>query len=469
MKSRFRYGRFLFLFIPWILSLLFAGAPLISYLLAWSGSFLIFYLSMSGYIKPIPNDLTFAGQLMRPLFLIQIIFAGYMCSTSIFYFLNTYFNLEETLSSVNVRQLELVAQCQRYYCLAHAALVTGILFSMKYPIKHVYNLKYKDMPAFLRNMAFICILAAFLFNVIPGLSQFYYQVTSLGFIAGTLALALAIPIKKPGNIALCGALYLFNFYQALLTGFKEPIIINILVLGFFLYPFYKKVITLIFVPLLLLVFLLLPTYNRVFRERAWNGEESVEDASQAAFLETTGDAHNESFERTNWEFLTERLSEIKMFTQYVRSTPDMIDYYGLEIVKQSVTSIIPRILWPEKPITEDLAMERVYSAGVIDAGSNVSAKPAVVVDAYLSGGILGILITFLIYGALAQYISLKAEQLFGSYLTGTALIYSGLFQILWRGLNFEFLVNSVFWSFITMWIIFAIFRLTKILSKANLG
>ncbi len=469
---QFKYERYLILFIPWILSLLFINFPELSYLLAWLGSFFIFYLSMSGYIKPIPNDLSFAEQIMRPLFLTQFIFAGYMCITSIFYFLNTFLNFEETLSPVNIHQLELVAQCQRFYCLAHAALATGILMVMKYPIKPVYKIKYTYMPTFLINTALFLLPISFLFSIIPGLNQLYYQVTSLSFIAGTLALALAlgIPTRKTGNMVLCGFLYMFNFYQALITGFKEPIIINILVLGVFLYPFYKKAILLIFVPLLILLFLYLPTYNRVFRERAWTGEESVEDATQAALIATTNDGNDgndddDDFEKTNWEFLTGRFSEISMFTQYVKSTPDMVDYYGLGIIKQSITLIIPRILWPEKPITEQLSMERVYNAGVIESSSNVSAKPAVIVDAYLSGGKFGIFLTFLIYGVLAQYISSKAEKLFGGYLLGTALIYSGLFQVFWRGLSFEFLINSIFWSFVTMWVIFALLRLTKILNK----
>jgi len=67
------------------------------------------------------------------------------------------------------------------------------------------------------------------------------------------------------------------------------------------------------------------------------------------------------------------------------------------------------------------------------------------------------------YGAIAQLISMKAEELFGGYLLGTALIFSGLFQIFWRGLSFEFIINVVFWSFVTMLVIFRIMRMRNIL------
>jgi len=108
-------------------------------------------------------------------------------------------------------------------------------------------------------------------------------------------------------------------------------------------------------------------------------------------------------------------------------------------------------------------MQRVYDAGVVHRGSNVSAKPAFVVDAYLSFGGVGVFAFLFLYGALAQLISIKAEKLFGGYLLGTALIFSGLFQIMWRGLSFEFIINTIFWSYISMLIIQKIMVMTNVL------
>ena len=152
-----------------------------------------------------------------------------------------------------------------------------------------------------------------------------------------------------------------------------------------------------------------------------------------------------------------------MFTKYVKSTPANVDFYGTQLLKQSAIAIVPRIFWPTKPITEDLIMERVYNAGVVNRGSDVSAKPPYIVDAYLSDGALGIFMYLFAYGAIAQLIAIKAEKLFGGYILGTALIFSGLFQIFWRGLSFEFLINSVFWSYISMFLIFRLLRSRGIL------
>jgi hypothetical protein len=470
MSSKVKTDQFVLLYIPWILSLLFNAVPVISYLIAWFGSFYIFFLTIGGHVKPIPNDRVFGEQLMRPLFLNQIIFAGYMSCTSIFYFLDVlgYVNFTSPVSGfyVDTNLLALVAQCQRYYCLGHAAFVTGILFFMKYPIKQEYFIQKSDIANLLLTIALVTLPMSILFKSLPGLSQFYVQLRSLSFIAGTLALAFAIPMKKPTNTLICGFLYFSNASAALLSGFKEPVIISVVVLGVFLYPFYKKAVLVTFIPLILALFMLLPTYNRIFREKAWSGEESTEDASQLALDAVTEKALSDNNEDTsNWGFLTGRLSEIGMFTQFVSSTPEKIEYYGLDLVAQSVTVIVPRALWPDKPSTEELIMERVYNAGVINRASIVSAKPPFVVDGYLSGGSLGVFISLLIYGAAAQLISLKAEKLFGGYLLGTALIYSGLFQILWRGISFEFVTNAVFWSYISMLIIAKAFRSFNILKE----
>jgi len=457
----------LILYIPWALSVLFKAEPEYSYIIAWLGSFFIMYMTISGNIRPLPTDRSIAEQLMRPIFIVQIIFAGYMCLTSIFYFFSVLgydnFNKPDTYHLVDTYQLNLTAQCQRYYCLGHAALATGILFFMKYPVKRKYYFDQDKLTEILIMFALISFPLSEVFLRVPGFSQFYFEFNPLSFITGTLALAFAIPQKNVRNTMICITLYFFNFYQALNSGFKEPIIISVLVLGIFLYPNYKKIVLTIFVPLLFLLFLLLPTFNSIFRQNAWSGDINADDATELALKTTLND--NSGISKTNWEFLTSRLSEISMFTKYIESTPKNVPYYHTQLLKQSAEAIIPRVFWPSKPNTEDLIMERVYDAGVIYRGEEVSAKPPFIVDAYLSYGPVGIFIFLFIYGAFAQSISCKAEELFGGYILGTAVIFSGLFQLMWRGLSFEFIINTVFWSYITMFIIFKIMRSKNILNE----
>lgn len=470
MTKGISYERLIALYIPWGLSMVLKGDPSLSYIIAWLGSFYIFALTLSGWVKPLPTDLSFGEQLMRPIILVHIIFAGYMACTSIFYFFNLlgYENFEKvsTFYVIDYNKLLTFAQCQRYYCLGHAAFVSGILVFMKYPEKQKFTFDPGRTASLLFFTAIISFPAYIVFNRVPGLSQFSNQFSTLSFIAGTLALAFAIPEKKLWNTVICVILYFSNFYTALTSGFKEPIIVSVMVLGIFLYPNYKKVVLVIFIPLLLILFTLLPTYARIFRENAWSGDVSGDAASQLALDAALGNGADDDVTDTNWSFVVYRLSEVDMFTGFVESTPDKVDFYGFDIIKQALTVIVPRIIWPGKPSTEDLVMERVYASGVIRRGSRVSAKPAYIVDAYLSYGQIGIFVGLFFYGMLAQLISQKAEELFGGYLLGTALIFSGLFQIFWRGLSFEFIFNTIFWSYVTMLLIHFFLKSKNILQPA---
>jgi hypothetical protein len=411
--KRGSFEKYFILYLPWVIAMLFRYDPEISFMISWLGSFVIFYLSLSGWVTPLPDDLSIAEQLMRPIFLVQIIFAGYTCCTSIFFYLDVLgyqdFHKVTRYYLVDFQKLQLTAEIQRYYCLGHAAFVTGLLASMRYPVKAQFKIESAKLANLLLAAAIISLPIAIVFLAVPGLSQFSFQFSSLSFIAGTLALAFAIPQKKIGNTMVCAALYLFNFYQALLSGYKEPIIISILVLGVFLYPTYKKIVLAIFIPALLALFIFLPTYNRIFRENAWSEDVAADEASQLALDAALGGGAGGGGDESNWDFLAFRLSEIDMFTAFARSTPDKINFYHFQLLEQSAIAVIPRVFWPSKPITEDLVMERVYDAGVINRGSNVSAKPAYIVDAYLSFGGLGVFFGMLLYGIAAQVISQQAE------------------------------------------------------------
>ena len=461
MNKQQPYSRYLVLFFPWVIALMIQSYAVESYLVAWLGTTLIFILTLSGWVKPLPNDLPIEEQLLRPIFIVQIIFAGYMAFSSIFYFLSLlgYRNFTHTKFLYfhrNENLIYLAAKCQRYYLLGHAAFATGILYFMDYPNKKKYSFKEEKIVKQLISVCFIFLIIANTIGKLPGYSQIYFQFLSLSFFSGTLTLALSISQKKIYGLLISTLLYAINLRSALTSGFKEPIIISILVLGIFLYPYFKKIVLIVFIPLLTILFIYLPKYNETFRQSAWRDGNAVEDAYELALDATFESERNNQI--SNWDFLVGRLSEIEMFTQYVTTTPKTIHYYGFQIIKQSLLSIIPREIWHKKPSTEKLIMERVYKADVIDRISNVSAKPAFIVDCYLSAGEFGIFIFLFIYGSLAQLISAKAEILFGGYYLGTAIIFSGLFQFFWRGLSFEFLFNSIFWSYISM---LAIFRLLK--------
>src|SRR5258708_1612425 len=182
MKNRFSLERFLALYIPWLLALLFKADPEVSYIIAWLGSFLILYLTLSGWVTPLPGDLKISEQLMRPIFLVQIIFAGYMCCTSIFFFFNVLgyedFHKISEYYLIDDEKLELTAQCQRYYCLGHAAFASGVLMFMRYPEKQKYYVEKSKIANILFVAAFVTLPVSIMFSKISGLSQFSIQFIS---------------------------------------------------------------------------------------------------------------------------------------------------------------------------------------------------------------------------------------------------------------------------------------------------
>jgi hypothetical protein len=465
MKGR-SFERFIFLYFPWIIATLFNEDPLLSYLIAWSGSFFIFFITLTGVISPLPADRSFGNQIMRPLILVQIIFAGYMCCTSIFYLLSLYGydNFHQIpFYAVDSEKLALTAQCQRYYSLGHAAMVSGILLFMRYKAERKYAVDEYKLLVFLFYATMLTLPISGILMSVPGLAQFANQFSSLSFIAAALGLAFSIFNKDAPKIAICFVFYGLNFYSALLSGFKEPIILSVLVLGVFLYPVYRKIVIIVFIPVLVLLFFILPTYVGVIRATSWTGDTDADAASSDAINATLN--KQDLADETTWDFLVNRFSEIDMFTAFVANTPAQRPFYGTELIEQSLMAVVPRAFWPSKPSTEEMVMKRVYDAGIVNPLSSVSAKPAFIVDAYLSGGGFGVFLYLFIYGAAAQLISQKAEKLFGGYTLGTALIFSGLFQIFWRGLSFEFMFNTVFWSLVSMYLLFVLVKRIGVIKK----
>lgn len=471
MQNRVQ-GLIISLYIPWIAAVALQSYPIASYWIAWLGSFFIFFqtwFSPSRFILP---DRAGYNQIMRPLFLQQAIFAGFMCCTSIFYWLNAlgYRYLDKVYEidyNLVYNDLASIAECQRHSLLAHAALVTGILLKQK---RHLFNRPiygFKGNPdgdSWIIKICIISLILSLVMERLPGLFQFSIGLYNVAVFSGAVLFVKGIRTTSIKLLVFGGSVFVVNVINSTLTGYKEHILVNFIILTCLLYPHYKKLVIGISLPGFLILFYVLPTYANVVRGEAWFGETSSEDARSIA-IESIISSDNGLIEDTNWSFLTSRLSEINMFTDFVKSTPENVSFYGFEIVENSLMVIIPRALWPAKPITEALAMERVYAAGVVETESNVSAKTRPVVDGYLSAGALGVFIYIFFIGYISQWLNNMAENYLGGYTTGSVVFFNGFFQLLWRGDTMEFLINSVFWSFISMFILFTILKSFNYIKK----
>ncbi|MCK6693189.1 MAG: hypothetical protein L6Q97_13970, partial [Thermoanaerobaculia bacterium] len=358
-------------------------------------------------------------------------------------------------------EIELSAQAQRYYVLGHAALVHGILLGMNYE-KPKYKIKRYDLLEYLLIICFILSAITFILSQIPGLGQIEIKFQDLVLVSSTLLLAESIIRKKPVFILLSGCFFIFSLYRGLLSGFKEEIIVPIIMLSSFLYPKYKKVVLILSSVTLSILIILLPSYVEMWRKFAWTNQESAEKATQKA-IEAIAEINIVEFQESSSNFLLFRMSEIHMFNRYLRNVPRERPYYGFQIINQGILNLLPRIIYKEKPNTEELVMERVFQNNVVDRRSIVSAKPPLLVDGYLSFGGLGVLAFCLLMGWGSACASVIAERYFGGYYLGTCVVYTGLFQVFWRGNCFEFLINTVLWSFVILYLLITFSRLLKLI------
>ncbi|WP_199120915.1 exosortase Y-associated Wzy-like protein [Pedobacter sp. ASV28] len=456
-------------FIVFFLSLGLYDSPNVSFLTAWLGSFYIFYLTWFSPHKIVQKDLPIAQQIMRPIFLLQFIFAGFMCCTSIFYFLDhlgyEYLEKVNPAKFIVNEQTYLIAKCQRLFLLAHIALVWGILFFSSSSKKKKRYALCTNFPWLKVGIGFYMVALALQF--IPGLLQFSIYFNNMAVFCASLLLLKGLRNKEGLLITYGATMFGLNFINATLSGFKEHIIINVIILFALLLPYYKRTITILALPTIYILLYILPTYAGIIRQQSWSGEKTATEARSAAIETIFQEDNDEKIVETNWEFLTNRFSEIGMFTQFVAYVPEKRDYYGFEILENATLALVPRVFYPNKPITETTAMQRVYEAGVVDERSSVSAKTRPVVDAYLSFGYWGVFIFLFALGYFIQFFNDTAERWFGGYEFGCIVMFNGCFQVLWRGNNFEFMLNNMLYGFITMWLVFVILRKIQILAPVR--
>jgi hypothetical protein len=451
------------LFLPWLLSSIVSYNPIASYFCAWLGSFWIFYYSIIKVMKPLSPGLPIQFQVMRPLVLIQTIFAGLMSVSAVFFFLDHlgyYFWFQTPQSELRVNALTYqLAYCQRLYVFAHAALVLGMIIGLKPHNGAAYR-----WSADIQTIPTLGILVFTSYGVsfFPALSQFAVLLLP---VARSLAAIMVLNGLRQGRLQmlLAGAGFLlFTLYQAAHSGFKEGIFVTLILLAFVLYPHYKRIVISLSVPCLMLLFYLLPTWNNSIRAASWQDEVPVEQAAEQAYAQLIAEDDG-MLKQNSWEFLTNRFSEIGMFSKYVAHVPEVRPYYGTEILQNAMLALIPRAIWPGKPNTEAASMLRVYEAGVISEHSDASAKTRTVVDGYLSAGYPGVLFTMLCYGLVCQSLCNLAERLFGGYELGCIIIFNGMFQQLWRGNNLEFIINNVVYGLILMLMTFFVLKHSGIL------
>jgi len=442
---------FIIFFIPFILSYLTKDSSII-YLTSWAGS--IFLIIYSVYIDYKSN-----GEKLRffkPLILSQGLFWGYTAITSIFYFLDQLgYEFFDRVNFPNTIEIENLARTQQYIVFAHACYLAGyFLYKARRTEMQEYQINIE--PGDYVKLSIGATIAGLIFLKSP-----FSQLTSYLNIFSTIC-----AVKYFGYSLINRKLILkgFLYFAAILiigflTGMKESTLFPLIYLGVILYDKYGIPRTsLVFIPLILVYFYFIPTLNGVVRDAVWYGNKgSIETLSS---LNNTNIFNAEKIKSNNWQFLSTRLSEVSMLNRYIESVPKYRPYYGLEIYKYGISSLIPRFLWPGKMSPDETAQKRATDNGALVLNSpydSTSAKPQTIADAYMTYGYISIFITFLIYGFLVNYFAVLLERKLG-YDFGLSILFYSLFSILSRGGCFENLFNTTFYGFILIYIFIHIFK-----------
>jgi len=445
---------FLLFFLPFIISY-FIKDPTTSYLISWFGS--IYLIAFSIYLDSKNAKIRF----FNPLILSQGLFYGYTAITSIFYFIDQQgYQFFEKFSYPNNYEIEALANTQKYIVFSHACYLFGyFLFKKKKLIIQEYKLNINT------NTYLKLSLGATIFALIF-LKTPFAQLSSYLNIFSTICAVKYLGYSFENRRVFYKAFLYFLSIMIIgfLSGMKESTLFPLIYLGVILYDKYGvKRTSLVFIPLVLAYFYFIPTVNGVVRNAAWyenkGAIETLDELRDAKIYDA------EKIKSNNWAFLTTRLSEISMLNRYMESVPMRRPYYGFEIYKYGVQSLVPRFLWPSKQSPDVTAQQRAIENGALVLNSPndfTSAKPQTIADAYMSFGYISIFFTFLVYGFLVHYFYVVLEIKFG-YDLGVSILFYSLFSVLSKGGCFENLFNTIFYGFVLIYITAHIFKRLNII------
>lgn len=445
--------KYYFLYVLVAFNFCFLYLPHISYWVSWASSIIILVVTFNGWLIPYPQNVPWEKQLMRPLYLTHAIYVFYMAITSCFaYFDALGYRFFEIVSYPKSNSyFETFAQAQFYYFLFHIGMIQGLGIGSDY--RHIKERVYKKGISFiLFRILWLGTILSIVFSFIPSLSQFHEKFNSLAGVGASISLVLSFREKKWQVFSVVAIVWTFNMYKAVTSGWKESVLVPLILIGTYLYPFYKRTVLYVGLPIFFAILYILPFYTAIVREQTWFGNTSANNAATSAVtqLQVTNSKDVLQF---NWDVLASRLSEIQLFIPYIKHTPHNRPYYGFDLLGQALKGLLPRAFYPDKPIMERMAMERVVENKVVENSAVLSAKPQLVVDGYLSFGTLGTWLFGLIFGWSAAWISVWLEESFGSYIIGSGLLFNSLFSTYWRGNCVEFMFGTVFWSVVTAFLL----------------
>jgi hypothetical protein len=187
--------KYLLLYVPYGLAVLLSDDPASAYWVAWLGSFYLIFVVLTGIVKPLPRDLSFVQQFMRPYIFVHVLFITYMALGSVFYFLdaNGYYYFEKDILK-GTTDIEPITACQRYYVLGHAAFAHGLLCRMNYYTRPRYTFVMSINNLFKMTVASFGV--SMLIKLVPPLAAAEIYFSTLGTLISVVFLLRHLPAMR---------------------------------------------------------------------------------------------------------------------------------------------------------------------------------------------------------------------------------------------------------------------------------
>jgi hypothetical protein len=159
----------------------------------------------------------------------------------------------------------------------------------------------------------------------------------------------------------------------------------------------------------MLVILLVPVVNRYRVElHALDSGKGVSLAARVNALadsvaETTSQPLQSSFESTKNTFQVRQGSLLEITASVLALHPDRMPFVGTEMVNEFFPQLIPRVFWPEKPVS----LSPLYKITTVYTGAATEysfSSIGLSADAYRAGGWITVIIFFFLLGGLLAWL-----------------------------------------------------------------
>lgn len=251
----------------------------------------------------------------------------------------------------------------------------------------------------------IFIVISFVSNVLSGKIDSLNFLFYLGSQLTTIVLILSLLLKsKKTKKVIFIAVFVLLLTNVISTGMFSNLVFSFLFYGLF-YVLINNLSTRnkIILPVLASLFLiLLQTFKGDFRNESWSGNQNV-DKTQIAInvVSNISNSFNADFLKISSIPTLVRLNMAWHCSRVIKYVPNAEPYaYGSTIVN-IFTSLIPRVLWPDKPeLSGNLYLEK-YGKYTPQEGTSMSIGQ--IGESYANFGFWGGIIFFGFYGYLVAY------------------------------------------------------------------